>query len=360
MDLKREEQMYRFLPFLFFIISGQLFAQDLSSTGLQISVAGDIVYDQSLSSESEAEDKMTMRGAEFMFYAPVDHNFDAVLSAAAHDELGKTQFELHELFLESSRLLPKSNIKMGQFFLGVGRINRFHQHDWPFTRAPKVHRTFFAKEGVFDSGVEFSRLLPKYSQLTLGLTSGHSYGHSHTAGAKPKAPTHYLRLSKFFLGRGLSGLDVGFNFLGRTDAQDNKMQLIGLDLTAKDRVGKVLKQQYLSELWYKTNKNASKEIVNQVGMYLFHERNYSDQIDLGFRIDVFKDLSKKNALNGKKINNISYGLVTQSTYTSSEFAKIRLSLSHEFTKEEGITSFQDTRLQMQLIFILGSHPAHDF
>ena len=61
-----------------------------------------------------------------------------------------------------------------------------------------------------------------------------------------------------------------------------------------------------------------------------------------------------------KINNISYGGLLQATYISSEFAKIRASLSHEFDREEGITTSKDTRFELQLFFVIGSHPAHAF
>ena len=98
-----------------------MYAQD--TTGLQISLAGDMIYDQGLNSSSSANEKMTMRGAEMTFYAPLDHRFDGVLSAAAHDENGETIFELHELHLGSTKMIPRSRFKIGQFFLGVGRLN---------------------------------------------------------------------------------------------------------------------------------------------------------------------------------------------------------------------------------------------
>ena len=110
--------------------------------GLQMSIAGDMVYDHALSNDSSAENQLIMRGAEVMFYAPIDHIFDGQLSTAAHYENGETLFELHELFLSSSKLIPRGRVKVGQFFLGIGRLNQIHQHDWVFTRAPKVHEVF--------------------------------------------------------------------------------------------------------------------------------------------------------------------------------------------------------------------------
>ncbi|MGB0452995.1 MAG: hypothetical protein ACPGJV_04700 [Bacteriovoracaceae bacterium] len=353
--------MHKFILIFTFLFSFQTFSR-LLGTGLEISVSGDMVHNQGLNEESEADDKLTMRGAEIILYAPIDHNFDGVLSAAAHDEGGETMFELHELFIATSKIVPRSNIRVGQFFLSLGRLNRFHQHDWPFTRAPLVHRTFFDDEGVFDTGLEYNYLFPTAQtfNLTLGVTSGYRYGHSHTTGSKPKVPTHYARLSTFDSYSSTSGSELGVNFLGRTDAQDNEMKLVGIDLTTKFREGKILKYLLQSEVWFKNERDSSDDITEQVGLYLFNEFATGEQTSVGLRLDGFKDLSKINALTEKKINNITYGGLAQATYRSSEFAKIRASLGHEFEREEGQTTSKDTRVVMQFIFIIGSHPAHEF
>lgn len=337
-------------------------AQGLAGTGLEISVSGDMVYDQGFNKDSFAKEKLGMRGAEIMLYAPIDHLYEGVLSAAAHDENGETVFELHELFMSSSKLIPQSNIKAGQFFLGIGRLNRFHQHDWPFTRAPKVHRTFFDEEGVFDAGLEYSRVIPSSPLLnvTAGVTSGYRYGHSHTEGSKPKIPTHYSRLSTFFPRSSTGGLDLGFNYLGRTDANDHKVRLFGLDLTMKHRQNRQLKNLLQIETWLRSEKSPSSALQQQVGLYVFDSLATGDQMSVGFRIDAFKDLRKRDSITSKKINNISYGINLQTTYQPSEFSKIRASLSHEFEREEGTTIAEDTRATLQFVFIIGSHPAHDF
>ena len=109
---------------LFFFFSLLFFPSHIFANGLEISVAGDMAYNQGLNQSSEADDKLTLTGAEVMFYAPIDHQFDGVLSLAAHDENGETLFEIHELMIASSKLIPRSNLRIGQFFLGVGRLNR--------------------------------------------------------------------------------------------------------------------------------------------------------------------------------------------------------------------------------------------
>jgi hypothetical protein len=331
-------------------------------SGLSLSLAGDMLYDQGLNEDSEAEEKLTMRGAELSFFSPIDHQFDGVLSAAAHDEGGETVFELHELYIENTKLIPQSSFKMGQFFLGVGRLNRFHQHDWLFTTAPKVHRSFFADEGVFDAGLEYSYFIPSESpfKITAGLTSGHRYGHAHSAGSKPKMPTHYLRLSHFHENKVIGAWEMGANYLGRTDEQDNKMSIAGLDFIYKEKTKRLASKTFQTEFWYKKETDGQKEQTEQVGTYLFYDQLFTESTTLGLGLDLFKDLSKTNAITLKKINNVSYGQKLQITYHSSEFLKLRPTFSHEFTREEGLTMEKDTRVELQLVFILGSHPAHEF
>ena len=81
---------------------------------------------------------------------------------------------------------------------------------------------------------------------------------------------------------------------------------------------------------------------------------------MGLRLDGFKDLSKKDSLTGKKLNNIEYTLAPELTWKSSEFATFKLGPSYTIAREEGRTIEKDMRLNIQWVFILGSHPAHNF
>jgi MFS family permease len=102
--------------------------------------------------------------------------------------------------------------------LGVGRLNQIHRHDWPFISAPRIHRELFGAESAIDSGFEVGSLLPSsfYLDLTAGVTSGFKFGHSHSDGARPNVPTHYLRAATYNeLPRG-GGMQTGLNFLSRT------------------------------------------------------------------------------------------------------------------------------------------------
>ena len=220
--------------FLFFRASLPLFAE----TGLQTSLAVDLLADFKLNKESKSSDGFFTREAELSLYGPIDHLFDGVLTMSAHREHGVQMFEVHEASISSSKLLKGFSFRAGQFFLGLGRLNRFHRHDWPFTEAPIVQKKYFDSEGVSDSGLEASYLMPLdfYLNITAGVTNGWTYGHAHNEGEKPKTPTHYARVSSFLDGDDVYGLALGLNYLGRESSEGEKLELLGLDATLKAEV----------------------------------------------------------------------------------------------------------------------------
>ncbi len=338
------------------IFSSLLFAEasNNNGTGLQTSVAGDIAGRFG----KDATNRLDPREAEFMFYAPVDQTFDAQFNGAAHYEDGELHFELHELFVGSSKLIPRSRFKLGKYFLGVGRLNPIHRHDWPFTSAPKVQTEFFDRsgEGLNDTGVEYGYLLPTsfYLDLTLGVTNGWTYGHAHDEGAKPFFPVHYARLATYQKLSQTGGMQVGLNYLGRRDAGNIRYSLLGLDFVAKWREAQTLNFLLQSELWYQWKSPAGQEALKSYGAYVFPQYGFNANWYVGIRLDAFKNLE------GNPIANFDYGFVPTLTYKASEFSTIRASYQWLVSRVDGQTVSRTRAVELQAIFLLGSHPAHDF
>lgn len=349
----------------------QVFAQETPLVDL--SLAADMVYQQGLNDQSGADENFQMRTVEFGASAPIDHQFNGYVLFAAHEEDGETTVEVHEAYVENAKLLPRTRLKIGQYFLGIGRLNRFHRHEWSFTRAPKAHRDFLAEEALFDTGVETKTLLSEdhLIELTLGVTTGYKFGHSESHGheeeeeeehgaEKPDAPTHYLRLSQFIENSesAASGAEWGLSYLGRTDAEGEKLHLAGLDFVKKVREGRRLSWLFQSELWFKSLKHADGDKEEKLGGYLMLEKGHSSKWSTGLRFDALTDLSHGHE--GEDEDSTYYGATVQQTYRSSEFFLTRLSASHEFQKIDAGARNQDTRLMAQIIFIMGPHPSHDF
>jgi hypothetical protein len=329
-------------------------------SGLQTSVAVDLLGKFGQAGPGTA-DKLEVREAEVGFFAPIDPLLDGVLSLAAHPEAGETVFELHEAYLQTTKLIPRSRIKVGQFFLGVGRLNQFHRHDWPFVSAPKVHREFFDEEAAMDAGLEYGYLLPLpfVLDLSLGITSGWTFGHSHSEGAVPQTPTHYLRLMTYSDLPGSGGVQVGLNYLGRKRNDGTRQQLVGLDATAKWQEGRRVRWLLQSETWWRLLGIPGSDLERAMGSSFYAQHGLLDEVAFGVRFDAYTLLSLADA-SGAKLANGTWAVIPTLTYKPSEFSTLRTAYTYEKTYRDRTEDQFKHAVELQLSFILGEHPAHDF
>lgn len=325
-------------------------------TGLKFNAAADLTGSFDAKNETRYPRRLDLREAEFGVYGPIDHGFDGNLSFAAHNESGEYHLEVHEAYLASSTLLPNVRLKAGKFFLGVGRLNQFHRHDWPFITAPKAHELYFAEEAASDTGLQANALLPFlpiYTELTLGLTNGWTYGHSHNQGAKPTQPTHYARLGNFYSVGENGGLQTGFNYLGRHSRSDGEMRLFGLDLTAKWKEGAILTWLVQSELYGRNLRAPGAGLERSFGGYLYGQRHAFGGLYGGLRLDGYTVATSPE-------RNLDYSVAPLLVYRHSEFAQFKASYQWDFEKRGHKDSIADHVLLVQAVFLLGDHPTHDF
>lgn len=353
----------KWLSLLLGIASSQVaFADVVAGTGLQISGAADIVAQIDAKKDGGGTNRLEGREAEITLYAPIDQIFDGVLSLAGHQENGAAFFEIHEMYIGSSRLIPRSRFRVGQFFLGFGRLNQYHRHDWPFTTAPKYHTEFFRNgEGVLDSGVEYSYLppLPFYLDITAGITNGWVFGHSHTVGKKPYVPTHYVRAVTYYDLPWSGGMQTALNYVGRKDDNDTSHTFLGIDATAKWREAKTLEFLLQSEFWLRLTKPRGSDTENTLGFYIFPQYGFDPNWSVGVRFDGYSVLNLKDSL-GAKTGNFEYGISPIVSYKASEFSTIRASYNHKTGSLGGKETVAQRFFELQAVFIVGSHPAHDF
>lgn len=335
-----------------------------SGTGLQLSVAGDLVGSIDAGAKGGAANRLDVREAEVMLYAPIDHLFDGVVSLAAHQEEGELTFEVHETYIGSTRLIPRSRFRVGQFFLGFGRLNQFHRHDWPFTSAPKVQRDFFGDEGVLDTGVEYSWLtpLPFYLDLTFGITNGWVFGHAHGQGTKAYVPTHYLHATTSATLSDTGVAQIGLSYIGRKDSDAIQSTYLGLDATAKWRESARLVFLFQNEFWIRLKRPriaSGSDSEDALGFYLYPQYGFSPNWMFGVRFDGYSMLSRTDGF-GNSAKSFDYAFVPTLTYKASEFSTIRASFQWGGTRADGVISNQKRYFEAQAVFILGTHPAHDF
>lgn len=309
--------------------------------------------------ETSETNKMDIRTAELFFFGPLDSTFDGTLNLAAHNEDGEFKPEVHEAYLSSSKLIHSSRLKVGKYFLGVGQLNQFHQHDWAFVSAPRVQKEFFEEEAIIDSGVEFSTLLPFSSHwdLTLGVTNGYNYGHADTPGAKPQVPTHYIHPVNVVDFADVGALQWGLNYLGRTDAEGIQTQLYGFDFVFKKTESGVADLLLQSEFWYRSLSGSTITTQEDIGAYIYPQISFNEKLLAGVRIDLFKELTKTFASDGTRQNNLNYALVPTLTYKYSEHTILRTSYAYDVQTNQGESDELNQRIELQLATILEDHTA---
>lgn len=115
--------------------------------------------------------------AEFQFSADVDPywraNFILGVNRAGEAELEEGYVTSEQLPYD---LLPRNTgLKLGKFFVGFGKHNLLHAHQFPFIDPPLVSQSVFGEEGLREPGLGLSYLLPTdwFSELTFqGLAGG--------------------------------------------------------------------------------------------------------------------------------------------------------------------------------------------
>lgn len=330
--------------------------------GLQTNVAVDLVGAAPLRRVPSQDAHFLPREAEISLYGPIDHIFDGLLGLAAHFEDGKAGFEIHEASIASTKLIPNMRIRMGQFFLGVGKLNATHRHDWPFIDAPAVQKKFFGSEGVSDSGIEVATQLPVSHpiEFTAGVTQGWTFGHTHSAGDAPKTPTHFGRLATFFSLPSNGGHLIALNYVGRTDGNKQKTDLIGIDSTMKWREGKTLPFLMQSELWWRSLKPHNERPSESLGFYLYPQVSLTDDLYFGLVYDQYSPTNLVD-VTGQRVFQKETAWIPNLTWKPSEFSTLRLNTTWQFeSKQKAKDTPLQSFIQFQSVFILGAHPAHDF
>ena len=329
---------------------------------IKISTAIDFI-NPVLLDDGVSDNRLQVRGAEFMFYGPVDHLFDGLLNVAGHSESGKFSWEVHEAVLSSSKLIPRSRFRIGKFFLGIGRLNQFHQHDWPFVSTPSVQKNFFGAEGAGDTGYEYSILLPTslYLDITFGVTNGYCFGHCHgeNVNNRPQTPVHYIHPTTFIESHG-GGMQLGVTYLGYKDRDGIGKEIKGFDLTYKKREGKTLVWLTQAEVFHRGTTGArAGETNSEGGAYLYNQLGFNPEVSAGLRLDGFSDFGKKFNT-GDEQKNLEFAVVPTLAYKPSEFSQFRLEYVHSVETNQGEEDSIDRRYLLNYIFFIGAHPAHEF
>lgn len=112
----------------------------------------------------------SLQEAELQFSADVDPYLRATALFAIAQENGSASYSIapEEAYVETISL-PYVTLRAGKFKMALGKHNQLHTHAFPFIYGPLVHTRLLGDEGLNETGVSASALipLPWYSELTL-------------------------------------------------------------------------------------------------------------------------------------------------------------------------------------------------
>ena len=111
----------------------------------------------------------SLREVELAFSGAVDPYFDvwAVFG------IGDGEIEAEEVYVQTRRFLPGVQVRFGQFFSGIGYLNRQHRHQWDFVDQALLYDALFASK-LSEVGIQATWLpaLPIYMQFGFEALQG--------------------------------------------------------------------------------------------------------------------------------------------------------------------------------------------
>lgn len=339
---------------------GKQFNPDVSANLLGLYQSGDLSRDRNVSPHSG----FSLQEAEVQFTSDIDVYFRGQAMFSLKQTAGAWGIDPEEVFLETISL-PRVTVRVGKFFMGMGKHNQLHEHAFPFIDAPLINEQLFGDEGLNEVGVSAAVLLPTdwYSEIFLqGFqpSSNVFYNMSGGTGPDSNAPAGLVRWKNLLeLSDSLTG-ELGLaGSMGRNEF-DMTSSVYGADLTFKWRP--TVGGKYQALIWsmeYLTadrkgftdpTSGASTEKLGGLATWIQYQ--FAERWWVQGRYDTV-GLSRSDAASQPKINRESF-LVG---FFPSEFTGLRAQYSLQSTEGASKT---DHVFALQFNVSIGAHPAHAY
>jgi hypothetical protein len=323
---------------------GQSFSPDMM-------VSGDFIGHYGSRNGVPDRNRISLREAEFGFSAPVDPYAKAVFIFSKPDD---GELEVEEGYAQLTNLPYGLQAKIGKMRSPFGKLNVIHGHDLPQTDRPDVYRNFFGEDGLIESGVSVSTLLPTpwFSSVDVQLGNGDTlplFGHGRLT--KPLAVGHW---KNFFDLSPTQSVELGVSGAmgARSRLEQGRLSGVeGLDLTYHW----IPQNPQHAFIWQTELLAAQREHpVNGAGnglwgMYSYAEYKLNQRWNAGVRVDYSQVPEIADAS--------EWAIAPYVNFWESEFGRWRLEYKHTFGDSHIKSSDQ---VWAQYSVILGLHPPHTF
>jgi hypothetical protein len=295
--------------------------------------------------------RVGLREAEFGFSAAIDPYAKGTFIFSKPND---GELEVEEGYATLLALPYGLQAKIGKMRSPFGKINVIHGHDLPQTDRPDVYTSFFGEDGLVESGVSLSKVLPTpwFSSVDVQLANGDTtplFGR-----ASLNKPLTVGRWKNFFSINDTQSLELGVSGAIGARGSDELHRLTGVegvDITYRW----LPPSQYHAFIWQTELLRAQRENptvgANQLwGGYSFMEYKLNNRWSTGVRLDYTQHPELADAAG-------AWAVAPYVDFWESEFGRWRVEYKHNFGNQQIQPSNQ---AWVQYSVIMGLHPPHTF
>jgi hypothetical protein len=321
-----------------------------------IAVTGDFVGNAA-NHKLAGRNRIGARELEFSFSAPIDPYASATfIFSKPEDET----LEVEEGYIKVLQLPWDLQAKVGKMYSPFGKLNATHTHELPQTDRPNVLTNFFGDEGLKETGVALSKILPTpwFSSLDVQLGNGQTGPFfSRDALTRPTLISRWRNVFELsdtrFLEVGLSGAlgsrTINFDTAVNPDQIYRSSGVQGLDITYRWIPPNQNHQfTWQTELLAAQMESPALGDRRLFGGYSFAEYKFNQRWSAGVRADYSDVPLLADAR--------EYAIAPYVNFFQSEFGRVRMEYKHTVGKN---TPSHD-QLWLQYTVLIGTHPAHAF
>lgn len=314
---------------------------------------------QSNSTRSDTPSGFGLQEAEFRFTSNVDAYFRGDLILAVEripgevdaDGLRTIEYEIHpEVAYVETLDAPGAIYKIGKFAPLFGRHNSLHAHNFPFIDAPLANQRFFGDDGLNESGISASALMPSknYQELVLQAFSGENENSFNSASRDDLMGGLYYR-SLYDLSSEKT-FEFNLTHLQGENKGEGYTKLYNLTLISKWRPE--AQSSYRSHSWTieysRAEKTGAVAELHEGGLATWFQYQWQKRWWAQVRAEYF-GLPKPTSGSIEK-----YSLLF--AFVPTEFSAIRL----QYDDLIGENDSSEQRVFVQLNITMGPHPAHEY
>ena len=332
----------------------------------------------------------SLRELEISFSGSVDPYFDAWAVVA----VGDGEIEAEEAYVQTRKLVPGVQVRVGKFYSGIGYLNRQHPHQWDFVDQALPYELLFGG-AVNEVGVQVNWLpaLPFYALVGVEALQGENARISQHLGPEaapffrdrggPRLFTGFLKVSPDigYSSTLQAGASLGHSRLHQElheeesglEAFDGTSTFLGADLVYRFDSGKpwgvgdlTLQGEYLRRVRTLDLVALAGEAVAttaglrfvQDGLYVQGVYGFAPRWTAAFRLDV-AGLTNRAEGDDTARDDASRRYTANLTFNPTEFSRLRLQYARgDFAAGAGRDQYHQLWVQFQMS--LGAHGAHRF